>query len=61
MHKQINLNEIAQMAEQLIARYGIDAIRIAKARADEAVFDEFPSEKDIAFHVLTKVERLLGV
>ncbi len=58
---KINPNDIVTMAERLIHRYGKQALEIARERVDEAEFGVFPSEKDIAFHVLTQVEHLLGL
>lgn len=60
MQKQIDQNEILKTAKQLIERYGHEAVRVAEERANSTVIGEFPSEKDIALTVLTKVEELLN-
>ncbi len=59
MPKTINSDEVLALAERLIKRYGKNAIEMASQKADEAQLGEFPSEKDIALHVLTQVEILL--
>ena len=61
MHKQPNKVDetlIADMAKELVRRYGARAVDIAKERAQKAQTGKFPSDKNIAMMVLTKVEDL---
>ncbi|MHA1540043.1 MAG: hypothetical protein ACTSXQ_06180 [Alphaproteobacteria bacterium] len=46
-------------AKTLIARYGKEAVKYAQDQAEKAPMGAFPSEKDIALRVLTKVEELV--
>ena len=49
---------VLQKAQSLIDRYGQRAIEIAKQKANEATIGKYPSPKDSALTILTKVEEL---
>lgn len=52
--------QILEKANRLIERYGDEAIAKAREEASSAPVGAFPSDKDIAMRVLTKVEELLN-
>ena len=56
--KQSKVDEtiIIDMAQELINRHGDKAIDIAQKRAEQAKSGRFPSDKDIAMLILTKVK-----
>ncbi len=53
--------QILEKAKILIKRYGNDAVESARKEAEKAPMGAFPSDKDIAMRVLTKVEELVSL
>jgi 3-keto-L-gulonate-6-phosphate decarboxylase len=60
MLKKINPQEILEAAQQLIARYGKNAISVAQERVNEAALTGCLKTQDTALMVLTQVEKLLS-
>ena len=57
---KISQKFVLQKAQSLIDRYGRKALDVAKQKADEANIGKYPSDKDFALAILTKVEELTG-
>ena len=55
---EVNMQLVNDMAEELVKRYGDEAVKVAKERAATAKTGRFPSDRDIALLVLTAVEKL---
>lgn len=56
----VDESEILKTAEGLVVRHGRNAVSVARDRVDALSKQRNQPELDIAFRVLTAVERLVG-